>query len=428
MITFHNKITFLLTFVLGIFVFLLAIPHSNATLKTYDNSTLGFSIQYPAVDSKITENGDIVAFTLPSVSSYLLIDVTGLPSANMSLEQYTNVTIDALNQSHTNFNILDRTTIATLSNNPANKILYTDVRGENENEFKTLQLWTIKGEKVYDITYIANSTTFEKDRPLAEQMINSFKITEKETKSIDSVKDLNITTETGTTTTSSSINNNNNKPPEGQNDLDNKAVVKGKSLVGIEETPFVKNTKVIKFSGKNYADVANSRDFNVNSFTISTWFNTAMNAREETYLVNKGSINKDNDITGNTLNYGLFLTKDEQVSGGFETSTGDVHIITSPESYNDEKWHQAVLTFNDASHTLKLYMDGSEVATNTANTGVNPDDSGNSPVRLGASSLSEEGNTIGGFKGQLDDITIWNVAATDNQILDLFNKESQISR
>ena len=422
---------------MGILAFLLAIPHSNATLKTYDNSTLGFSIQYPAVDSKITENGDIVAFTLPSVSSYLLIEVTSLPSANMSLEQYTNVTIDALNQSHTSFNIFDRTTVATLSNNPANKILYSDVRGENENEFKTMQLWTIKDEKVYDIAYIANSTTYEKDRPIAEQMINSFKITEKETKSLDSVKDLNMSTDTSTTsssistntsTSSSSINNKNNKPPEGQNDLDNKAAVTGKSLVGIEENPFVRNTKIIKFSGKNYADVADSRDFNVNGFTISTWFNTAMNAREETYLVNKGNLNTGNDRTENNLNYGLFLTKDEQVSGGFETSTGDVHIITSPESYNDEKWHQAVLTFDQISRNLKLYMDGSEVATDTINAGVIPDNSGNSPVRLGASSLSEEGNTIGGFKGQLDDMTIWNVAATDNQILDLYNKESKISR
>ena len=75
-----------------------------------------------------------------------------------------------------------------------------------------------------------------------------------------------------------------------------------------------------------------------------------------------------------------------------------------------------------------MYLDGVEVATKTTNIDVKPDTTGNSPIRLGASSLSEDKKIIGGFKGQLDDVKIWDVAATKNQILDLFNKESKISR
>jgi hypothetical protein len=41
--------------------------------------------------------------------------------------------------------------------------------------------------------------------------------------------------------------------------------------------PVIKNLKIINFSGFNYADVVNSRDINLNSFTVSTWFNTNMN-------------------------------------------------------------------------------------------------------------------------------------------------------
>src|SRR5215207_1650038 len=61
-------------------------------------------------------------------------------------------------------------------------------------------------------------------------------------------------------------------------------------------TPVVKNSKVIPFSGINYADVVNSRDINLNSFTVSVWFNTAMNVTGEidnAFLLNKGGLGSD---------------------------------------------------------------------------------------------------------------------------------------
>ena len=41
-----------------------------------------------------------------------------------------------------------------------------------------------------------------------------------------------------------------------------------------DESPVVKNSKIINFSGINYADVVNSRDIHLNSITVSLWFNT----------------------------------------------------------------------------------------------------------------------------------------------------------
>jgi len=35
--------------------------------------------------------------------------------------------------------------------------------------------------------------------------------------------------------------------------------------------PVVKNSKIINFNGVNYADIVNSRDISLNSFTVSTW-------------------------------------------------------------------------------------------------------------------------------------------------------------
>lgn len=203
----------------------------------------------------------------------------------------------------------------------------------------------------------------------------------------------------------------------------------GKSLLQIaDKPPIAKTSHVFEFSGQNYADMAGTDRINPNSFTVSLWFNSKVDPTEETILVNKGSFKQENDITGNNLNFGLYLTKNGQVSGGFETSKGDSYIVTSPKSYNDEKWHQAILTFDQTSSTLKLYLDSIQVATNTTGLGLKPDTTGKTPIRLGASSLSENENIVKGFTGRLDDFTLWDVAATENQILDLFNKESKFIR
>lgn len=194
-----------------------------------------------------------------------------------------------------------------------------------------------------------------------------------------------------------------------------------------DKLPVVKNSQILSFSGQKYADVKNSETINLNSFTVSTWFNTSMNATEkETFLINKGGTGSDK--SGSNLNYGIFLTNREKVRGGFETSLGDDYLVTSQSSYNDGQWHNTILTFDEKSHILKLYMDGIEVATNSTKIGVKPDSTGKQPIRLGANSLAEKGKITGNYTGQLDDIQVWNFAFTNDEVLNLFKKESQIQR
>jgi hypothetical protein len=194
-----------------------------------------------------------------------------------------------------------------------------------------------------------------------------------------------------------------------------------------DKLPVVKNSQILPFSGQNYADVKNSETINLNSFTVSTWFNTNLNATEkETFLINKGGTGSDK--SGSNLNYGIFLTNREKVRGGFETSLGDDYLVTSQSSYNDGQWHNTILTFDEKPHILKLYMDGIEVASNSTKIGVKPDSTGKQPIRLGANSLTEKGKITGNYTGQLDDIQVWNFAFTNDEVLNLFKKESQIQR
>ena len=195
------------------------------------------------------------------------------------------------------------------------------------------------------------------------------------------------------------------------------------------EGPVVKNSKIINFTGVNYADIVASRDIHLNSFTISTWFNTNMNVTgqiENAFLVNKGGFGTDRE--GFNLNYGLWLGNRERVNGGFETPTGDDYYLNSQGSYSDELWHNAILTFDNEQRMLKLYMDGLEVATNTTKVGISPDTVGKQPIRLGANSLIEKGHINGNYTGQIDDTQIWDYAFTKEQVADLYDTESNLPR
>lgn len=148
-------------------------------LQTYENLTLGFSIQHPD-EASITTRNDIVAFTLPKQASsnnsaaYILVRVSNLTTPEMPLENYSSVTLNALSESRTGFNAEEQETNATLSGNPAHSIIYMDTQGENER--KTLQTWTVTNDKAFDITYVTDATNFDANLPVVQQMIDSFQI------------------------------------------------------------------------------------------------------------------------------------------------------------------------------------------------------------------------------------------------------------
>ena len=195
-----------------------------------------------------------------------------------------------------------------------------------------------------------------------------------------------------------------------------------------ETPPVIKNSKIINFTGVNYADVVNSTEFNLINFTVSTWFNTNMNVtgRDVAFLINKGGFGTER--AGFNLNYGIWLNNREQVTAGFEALNGDDYFIASQAPYADGIWHNAILTFDNEQHLLKLFMDGLEVATNSTNIGITPDTTGKQPVRLGANSFENKGPIDGNYTGQLDDIQVWDYALTNEQVASLFDTESKIPR
>lgn len=138
----------------------------------YDNPTFGIRIQYPSdwgrLDlSFLQHSADIDFYPLndTSLAKNLKVQVKNLPFHNMTLEEYTNSQINLLEE-----NLLE-SSAATLAGIPGYKIVFTNIEG-----LKTMQVWTIKDDKAYIITYVAQEEDYEKELQIAQMMIDSFEI------------------------------------------------------------------------------------------------------------------------------------------------------------------------------------------------------------------------------------------------------------
>jgi eukaryotic-like serine/threonine-protein kinase len=151
------------------------IDEDNDNFLTYDNPVFGISIQYPSgwgrLDlSFLEDSADIQFYPLneTSVVENVRIQTTDLPVQNMTLQEYTNTYVSSIEEGEVD--ILESTQ-ATLSGLPSQKIVFITAEG-----LKTMQTWTIKDDKVYTITYIAEEEDYENYLPTAQRMIESFKI------------------------------------------------------------------------------------------------------------------------------------------------------------------------------------------------------------------------------------------------------------
>jgi hypothetical protein len=152
---------------------------TGAMFQPYENSTYGIKIQYPSnwtkQESQNQGSGEIVKFSSPRGTTPVQLRISEgqrLPQ-NMSLEQWSNATINGFNQSFTKFTLIDSNS-TTLAGFPAHKIVYTAIIPSTALELKFMQILTIKDSKTYLITYGTLPTDFSTYLPSIQTMINSF--------------------------------------------------------------------------------------------------------------------------------------------------------------------------------------------------------------------------------------------------------------
>jgi hypothetical protein len=91
-------------------------------------------------------------------------------------------------------------------------------------------------------------------------------------------------------------------------------------------------------------------------------------------------------------------------------------FVTSDRSYNDGRWHYALLT-NDGT-TLRLYIDGLPATGNLATRDVTnrlPDSTGNQPFKIGYNS-GVTNDLARAFHGGIDEVRVWNRALSATEV------------
>lgn len=142
-------------------------------------------------------------------------------------------------------------------------------------------------------------------------------------------------------------------------------------------------------------------------YTVSVWFKTSYNFSETAMIINKGGLGSDK--IGKNMNLGIFMTKNEKISAGFETTNGTDYFIRSVNKYNDGKWHNIVLSVNQTF--LRLIIDGKENEIKNI-TGVFPS-SNYYPLRIGSNFPTPEKF----FVGDIDELRIWNRSLPNEEII-----------
>jgi len=162
---------------------------NSSAFLLYENSTYGLKIPYPTNWNKEENVGnnnsnssltDVVRFSSPfennnadKSAENLDVKVDNISDIQpVSLANYTNDTIEDIGK---DFNIISLDRNATIGNNsPAYKLEYTGT--EQEVNLNAMIIYSIKGDKVYIITYMAEPLRYSNDLSMIQKMIDSIEM------------------------------------------------------------------------------------------------------------------------------------------------------------------------------------------------------------------------------------------------------------
>ena len=156
------------------------------------------------------------------------------------------------------------------------------------------------------------------------------------------------------------------------------------------------------FDGTDYIYTSNSMatEF-TNVFTISAWIKSTNNATVDIFGLGQQECNSN---AGPVIRLGSNINFN-RCNEGFNTSNSNY--------YYDGVWHHYAFTYNGSQR--KVYRDGNLVNTNTKSNIFNINTYG---LAIGRAQMDQSGNY---FIGSMDEVNVWNVALTDNEISSVYN-------
>lgn len=153
---------------------------SETQLASYENFSHNFKLNYPEVWSQRDRNdfftSGIVFFSPLANDSDLFQERVSVLvedlSKNMSLAKYTAESIAEIKR--LSDPKVDVSKVVQLGSLPGRQVIYQGE--ENGNRVQRMQIWSIKGDRAYVITYTAQPHSYEEYLPTVEKMIKSFEV------------------------------------------------------------------------------------------------------------------------------------------------------------------------------------------------------------------------------------------------------------
>jgi glucose/arabinose dehydrogenase len=187
----------------------------------------------------------------------------------------------------------------------------------------------------------------------------------------------------------------------------------------------------LSFNGSNnYVHLTNDTTLHLNSFTLEAWIkpsgpgattSTGSGGITAVPIITKGRGESDAPANLN-MNYFLGIDANKKIISDFEESTGPNHPIISKAVIQDTIWTHVAVTYEAVSAVWKLYLNGALDTTKDLGSNKFPASGSVQPAAIG-SALNSAGVPAGFFKGQIDEVRIWNVARSGTEILNNYRAE-----
>ncbi|WP_395050424.1 LamG-like jellyroll fold domain-containing protein, partial [Flavobacterium sp.] len=157
------------------------------------------------------------------------------------------------------------------------------------------------------------------------------------------------------------------------------------------------------------------------NFSLEAW------VLQNATVTNGTIISKGDAKASNLRGYHLFLNSGYPNLSWYNNSGREILNIASPYAITNganAKWHHIAATYDGAN--AKLYIDGVIVANKSTAT---PPTTGTEKFLMGTmyTSVSGPSDTANNFDGYIDEVRIWDVALTAQQIHEMMNQEIQIN-
>jgi eukaryotic-like serine/threonine-protein kinase len=153
---------------------------STRNFLTYEDSSNGIKIKYPE-SWKIQETPnlitkELVTFLSPKQSdadNFQELLTISVEDFSGTLSESQDLFIKEVKATLSDVTIVN-TSETTLANKRANQLIY--IGKDRKKSLKNLQVWTLKGNQAYVITYSATTEDYDRFLPTADKMIESFEI------------------------------------------------------------------------------------------------------------------------------------------------------------------------------------------------------------------------------------------------------------